>query len=42
MNSDDEIAILKLNVRELQQNLKDAYMRIRKLREDVDKLKSEE
>jgi len=42
MNSDDEIAILKLNVRELQQNLKDAYTRIRKLREDVDKLKSEE
>jgi len=41
MNSDDEIAILKLNVRELQQNLKDAYMRIRKLREDVDKLKGE-
>jgi hypothetical protein len=41
MNSDDEIAILKLNVRELQKNLKDAYMRIKKLREEVDKLKSE-
>lgn len=41
MNSDDEIAILKLNVREIQKNLKDAYMRMQKLKEEVDKLKSE-